>query len=97
MNGTNMQQPKVVYEVSSEDMILIRENNRLMAQTLKLADKGRKRWLTSDETANHIGRSRDYVVRVLAKKIPASQDGGDLRFDIHDIDTYMEKNKRIKR
>ena len=59
------------------------------------AERIHGRYMTTAEAAIYIRRSKDYVVRVLAKEIP-HQDGNPLVFDIRDIDQWVE-NKKINR
>lgn len=50
------------------------------------------RLLSVRETAAYLSRSQDWVRRRLTRKIPAVMDG-DLRFDIRDLDAYIENAK----
>ena len=52
-----------------------------------------KRLLSVKETADYLGRNEDWVRRYLQKKVTPVRDG-ELRFDIKDLDKYIEESKR---
>lgn len=54
-----------------------------------------RRWLTPDQAADHLGISKRTLQRWTGERdLPSSCIGEVVRYDIHDLDSFMEKAKR---
>lgn len=84
---------KTVREVDEDFYQLVKENNILLQSLKKKLDAKSQRWLSTEEAAERIGCKPEYLLRYLKNKIGYHQDIGYPKFDVRDIDRYMETNK----
>lgn len=56
------------------------------------------KWCSMDEVAEHLGITRDTVLKLIKKEaMPASKVGGKWLFDIKKVDQWVEKNSYGKK
>jgi excisionase family DNA binding protein len=68
-----------------------------VAQSEGIVSSGeRPRWLSIKQLASYLGRSVQSIRKdVREKKLPASRIGGQIKFDLADIDRLMQARKVV--
>jgi hypothetical protein len=81
---------KQVFEIDADIVQLIIENNRMMKSFEKELRKDK--WLTTEEAARYIKKSKDNLTRNLKEVIGYSQPDKTILYRVQDLEAYLMRH-----